>query len=75
MIGRNTLECMQSGILYGTSAMIDGLIEKILPTLSGEVHLVATGGMAKTIVPHCSHRIIKDEYLLFKGLFKATSSL
>lgn len=72
MIGRNTLECMQSGILYGTSTMIDGLLDKILPTLSGEVHLVATGGMAKTIVPHCTHPIIKDEYLLFKGLFNAT---
>lgn len=75
MIGRNTLECMQSGILYGTAAMIDGLIEKILPTLSGEVHLIATGGMAKTIVLHCTHQITKDEFLLFKGLFNATSSL
>lgn len=75
MIGRNTLECMQSGILYGTSAMIDGLIEKILPTLSGEVHLIATGGMANTIIPHCAHQITKDEFLLFKGLFNATPSL
>ncbi len=70
-IGRNTLECMQSGILYGTSAMIDGLIDKLLPTLSGDVHIVATGGMAKTIIPHCAHQIINDPYLLFKGLFNA----
>ncbi len=71
-IGRNTLECMQSGILYGTSTMIDGLIDKILPTLSGDVHIIATGGMARTIVPHCTHQIIYDEFLLFKGLFNAT---
>ena len=71
-IGRNTLECMQSGILYGTSTMIDGLIDKILPKLSGQVHIIATGGMANTIVPHCTHQIIKDEFLLFKGLFNAT---
>ena len=63
---------MQSGILYGTSTMIDGLIDKILPTLSGDVHIIATGGMANTIVPHCTHQIIKDEFLLFKGLFNAT---
>jgi len=75
LIGRNTLECMQSGILYGTSSMIDGLIDKILPTLSGNVHIIATGGMAKTIVPHCTHQITKAEHLLFKGLFNATHSL
>jgi type III pantothenate kinase len=59
---------MQSGILYGTATMIDGLIDKLLPTLSADVHIIATGGMAKTIVPHCTHQIIIDPYLLFKGL-------
>ena len=72
LVGRNTLECMQSGILYGTAAMIDGLIDRLLPTLSGPVHLIATGGMAKDIVPHCRHQIEIDKYLLLKGLFKAT---
>ena len=70
-IGRNTLECMQSGILYGTAAMIDGLIDKLLPNLKN-AHLIATGGMAKTIVPHCQHQITCDPYLLFKGIFHAT---
>lgn len=72
LVGRNTLECMQSGILYGTAAMIDGLIDRLLPTLSEPVHIIATGGMAKDIVPHCRHQIELDKYLLFKGLFKAT---
>ena len=71
LVGRNTLECMQSGILYGTAAMIDGLIDKLLPTFGVEPHIVATGGMAKTIVPHCHHNIIIDPYLLFKGLFQS----
>ena len=70
-IGRNTLECMQSGILYGTAAMIDGLIDKLLPNLKN-AHLIATGGMAKTIVPHSQHQITCDPYLLFKGIFNAT---
>lgn len=71
-IGRNTLECMQSGILNGTAAMIDGLIDKLLPTFSKPAHLIATGGMAKSIIPHCQHQVTKDDHLLFKGLFNAT---
>jgi len=72
LLGRNTLECMQSGILYGTASMIDGLIDRILPTLSEPVHIIATGGMAKDIVPQCRHQIVLDKYLLLKGLFKVT---
>lgn len=68
-IGRNTLECMQSGILYGTASMIDGLIDQIIPTLSAAPHIIATGGMSGTIVPHCKHQITIDPHLLFKGLF------
>ena len=68
LIGRNTLECMQSGIVYGTAAMIDGLIDQIADSFSIPPHIIATGGMSKTIVPHCKHQITIDPYLLFKGL-------
>ena len=68
ILGRNTLECMQSGILYGTSAMIDGLIDKIATSLPTPPQIIATGGMAKTIVPYCTHQITIDPDLLFKGL-------
>lgn len=74
LIGRNTLECMQSGILYGTAAMIDGLIDKLKATLPDAVHVIATGGMAKNIVPYCRHQIVVDNHLLLKGLFQATHS-
>lgn len=72
IVGRNTLECMQSGILYGTAAMIDGLLDRLLPTLGGTAHIIATGGMAKDILPQCHHHIELDKHLLLKGLFKAT---
>ena len=72
LIGRNTLECMQSGILYGTASMIDGLIDRLKASLPESVNIVATGGMAKNIVPYCRHKIVLDEYLLLKGLFQAT---
>lgn len=72
IIGRNTLECMQSGIVYGTAAMIDGLIDQIAASLPTPPHIIATGGMSKTIVPHCKHQITIDPYLLFKGLQQRT---
>lgn len=71
LIGRNTLECMQSGILYGTASMIDGIIDRITPMLSSPVHIVATGGMAKSIIPHCHHDIKIDAHLQFKGLLRS----
>lgn len=71
MVGRNTLECMQSGILYGTAAMVDGIIDRLSASFGKEFKVVATGGMAKTIVPHCQHTIVLDNFLQFKGLFQA----
>lgn len=76
IIGRNTIECMQSGIVHGTVAMIDGVIDSILPTLhSTKVSIVATGGMSKLIMPHCKHHIIIEPHLQFKGIFHATKEL
>lgn len=72
MIGRNTLECMQSGIVYGTASMIDGLIDRILPTLGKDVKIVATGGNARQIIPYCNHNITVDPYLQFKGISRCT---
>jgi type III pantothenate kinase len=51
--------------------MIDGLIDQLSATLSTTPRIIATGGMSKTIVPHCRHQITIDPYLLFKGLFKS----
>jgi len=68
MIGKNTVECMQSGILYGTASMIDGVIDRITEQFSTPVHIVATGGISKQIVPYCKHKITVDPYLQFKGV-------
>jgi len=75
LIGRSTLESMQSGIVYGTSFMIDGLIDQIAPMFARPPHLIATGGMSRSIVPYCRHQIIADEHLLLKGLYHATHKL
>lgn len=68
VIGRNTVECMQSGLVYGTAAMIDGLLDKIEEELGQEATVVATGGLSKEIITHCKRNIIYDENLLLEGL-------
>ena len=68
-IGSNTVECMQSGLVYGTAAMLDGLIGRIRRETGEEkVTVVATGGLAKIIIPFCRENVILDEDLLLKGL-------
>lgn len=68
-IGTNTVECMQSGIVFGTAAMLDGLIERIKAELGKEkLSIVATGGYSKGIIPCCKTKIICDENLICDGL-------
>lgn len=74
IVGRNTLECMQSGIILGNACMVDGIIDRITAQYGKEFNVVATGGMSAVIVPHCKHKIAIDKYLLFKGLFRAMVS-
>ena len=68
VIGRNTVECMQSGLVYGTAAMLDGLLEKIEEELGETPTVVATGGLSKDIIAHCKRNIIYNENLLLDGL-------
>lgn len=68
VIGKNTIECMKSGVLYSNAGAIDGIIERIEEELGQKVTVVATGGLAKKIVPYCKREIILDEDLLLKGL-------
>ena len=68
VIGKNTVDCMRSGMMYGTAAMIDGLVERIEKELGHESTLIATGGMAQFITPLCKREIILEKDLLLKGL-------
>lgn len=63
-----TTECMQSGAVYGNAAMLDGMIDRFEEELGCKCSLVATGGIAAKIVPHCRHEIVYDENLLLRGL-------
>ena len=59
---------MKSGIIYSSAAAIDGIIDRLQDELEGEATVIATGGLAKKIVPHCKREIILDDDLLLKGL-------
>ncbi len=68
VINLTTAESMQSGLIYGSAAMVDGLIDRISKEMGAEPTLVATGGISASIIPHCSHSIALDEDLLMDGL-------
>lgn len=67
-IGRNTIDCMRSGIMLGTACMLDGLVERMEEELGSKATVVATGGIARFIIPMCRTPIIYDKDLLLKGL-------
>ena len=59
-IGRSTVTSVQSGIIYGTAALVDGLVERVSKELGGDARVVATGGLATIVADHC-HRIERVE--------------
>lgn len=69
VISKNTIECMKSGVLYSSAGAIDGCIERMEEELGMPTTVVATGGLAKKIIPYCKRDIILDEELLLKGLY------
>lgn len=68
-VGKNTVECMQSGIVFGTAAMLDGLTRRLMKELGYEkASVVATGGYSKGIVSCCELDVVYDENLILDGL-------
>ncbi len=50
-IGKNTIKSLQSGLVFGFAALVDGLVTRIKLELGGNPRVIATGGMAELIVP------------------------
>lgn len=67
-IGKNTRDCMRSGIMLGTAAMLDGLLDRMEEELGTPVTVVATGGISKFVLPLCRRKMIYDKSLMLKGL-------
>ena len=67
-IGRNTIDCMRSGIMLGTACMLDGLVERMEEELGAKTTVIATGGIARFVIPMCKTQMIYDKDLIIKGL-------
>ncbi len=68
-VGRSTVEAIQSGLVFGYAGLVDGLITRMLVGQpSNDIPIVATGGLAAVVIPHCSHEIALDQDLTLRGL-------
>jgi type III pantothenate kinase len=67
-IGRNTIDCMRSGLMLGNACMLDGMVERMEEELGYKTTVVATGGIAKFVLPLCKREMIYDKDLLVTGL-------
>lgn len=74
-IGRNTSASMQSGIVLGNAAMLDGMIERFEAEIGPAATIVATGGAAPLVIPHCRRSIQFSDSLLLDGLLLAYTHL
>lgn len=68
VIGKNTADCMRSGVVFGNASMLDGMIDRFNEEMGENLPVYATGGLAPTIIPHCKHDIFIDENMVLKGL-------
>ncbi|MBR4933026.1 MAG: type III pantothenate kinase [Clostridia bacterium] len=69
VIGKNTVDCIKSGVVYGNAAMTDGMIDRVCAEFGAELPVYATGAFAPIVVDHCKHDIVSDEHLVLKGLY------
>ena len=67
-IGRNTIDCMRSGIMMGNACMLDGMIDRMEEELGYKTKVIVTGGIARFVVPMCRREMIYDKDLIIKGL-------
>jgi len=68
VVGKNTVEAMQSGIFFGFSALIDGIIKGIIDELDERPAIVATGGLSETFCEGSKFIELVDKFLTLKGL-------
>lgn len=68
VVGRNTEEAIQSGVLYGAAVMIDGILERIERELGSPITVVATGGFAEILQSHCRRMETIEPNLVLEGI-------
>ena len=68
VIGKSTETALQSGLVYGFSGQVDGIVDRIRAELGAEAKVVATGGLAELIAPHSRTIELVDPFLTLEGL-------
>ena len=67
-IGRNTVECMRSGIMVGAAAMLDGMVARMEEELGAKATVIATGRIGQYVVPLCKTPMRYERDLVLQGL-------
>jgi type III pantothenate kinase len=68
VIGRNTVECLQSGVVYGFAGQVDGIVRSIMTELPETRTVVATGGLARVVLDECRTVTHHEPWLTLIGL-------
>jgi type III pantothenate kinase len=67
VVGKNTVECLQAGLVYGTAAEVDGIVERLEKEI-GDATVVATGGLAPVVLAECRSIDHHEPWLTLEGL-------
>jgi len=73
-IGKNTVQSIRNGMIYGYGAICDGLIKAFRKRMGKKLHVVATGGDAALITGYAKESIKLDNDLSLKGLYLIAKS-
>lgn len=68
VMGRSTAESLQSGIVFGTVGLVDGMIERFQEELGGDAVTIATGGLAEVVLPEVDADLRYEPWLTLRGL-------
>ena len=70
LLGTNTADCLHSGIVHGTSAMLDGMVPQFRAALHADTSpVIATGTLPSSVRDRCVTEITYRETLILDGLF------
>jgi type III pantothenate kinase len=71
VIAKNTVEALQSGMVFGFASQVDGIVARMIEELGvapSDVHVIATGGLAPVVVDECRSITEHQPWLTLLGL-------